>query len=517
MAQQLQNITLGAPGFFGLNSELSPVQLPPQFCTTADNCVIDNYGRLGARKGFKQWTTIGLSALGGQPLKRVFEGTIDGVQRIFACGNNKLFIVDTTTLANDTIVEMTLPAAYTITADNWDFVDFNKKGYFFQAGHSPLVASAASLATDSVQKLDTTSAEAVPNAPEADCVAAAFGRLWASGDPAYPDNVYWSDTLIGDGWTQGAAGAINVNTVWPRGYDTVTAIAVHNGRLVIFGKNSILIYNGADDPSTMVLEDVIIGAGCIARDSVQNTGDDIIFLSSSGMKMLSRTISETSLPIGDMTQNVRTQIISDVGSETTGISSVYSPENGFSLLILEAQRYIYCMDFKHHSDELSHRITVWPGSAINCAWRADDGTLLVGGTLGVGEYSGYLDGTASYRWQYYSPSLTFDTPSNLKFPKRIRPVIIGSSGSTATISWGFGYDNLFNTEVIPIEGSGGNSEYNIDEYNIGEYSGTLSVSDVPLNATGSGAEVKLGVGTTIDGSPFSLQQITIQALIGRLI
>jgi hypothetical protein len=196
---------------------------------------------------------------------------------------------------------------------------------------------------------------------------------------------------------------------------------------------------------------------------------------------------------------------------------VYSPEQGFALLILEAQKYIYCMDFKHHGEELSHRITVWPGSAINCAWRADDGTLLLGGTLGIGTYDGYLDGTNSYRWQYYSPSLTFDTPANLKFPKRIRPIIIGASGGTATVSWGFGYANTFNTEVVPIEGTGAVSEYNISEYNIGEYSNTLSVSDVPLNASGSGSEVKLGVGTTINGSPFSLQQINIQALIGRLI
>jgi hypothetical protein len=517
MAQQLQNITLGAPGFFGLNTELSPVQLPPQFCTAADNCVIDNYGRLGARKGFKQLTTSGLSALGGLPLKRVFEGSVDGTNVLFGAGNGKLFVATTTVSTNDTLTELTLPIGYTITADNWDFVDFNGEAFFFQAGHPPLLANAASLATDSVVTLDSESLEAVPAAPEADCVIAAFGRLWASGDPAFPDSVNWSDTLIGDGWTQGASGAIDVNTVWPRGSDVVTGLAVHNGRLIIFGRNSIIIYSGAEDPTTMALEDVIIGAGCVARDSIQNTGDDIIFLSASGMKMLSRTISETSLPIGDMTQHVRTQIIQDVASETGGISSVYSPEQGFALLILEAQQYIYCMDFKHHGEELSHRITVWPGSAINCAWRADDGTLLLGGTLGIGKYDGYLDGTNSYRWQYYSPSLTFDTPANLKFPKRIRPIIIGASGGTATVSWGFGYANTFNTEVVPIEGSGAVSEYNISEYNIGEYSNTLSVSDVPLNASGSGSEVKLGVGTTINGSPFSLQQINIQALIGRLI
>jgi hypothetical protein len=51
MAQQLQNITVAAPGFAGLNTQDSPIGLGPSFAAVADNCVIDKLGRVGARKG----------------------------------------------------------------------------------------------------------------------------------------------------------------------------------------------------------------------------------------------------------------------------------------------------------------------------------------------------------------------------------------------------------------------------------------------------------------------------------
>lgn len=51
MAKQLQSIAIQAPGFFGLNTQDSPTSLSEQFALVADNCVIDQFGRIGARKG----------------------------------------------------------------------------------------------------------------------------------------------------------------------------------------------------------------------------------------------------------------------------------------------------------------------------------------------------------------------------------------------------------------------------------------------------------------------------------
>ena len=519
MAKPLQHILLGAPGFYGLNTEASPVDIPPQYATVANNAVIDKYGRLGSRKGFSVETTSA-AALGGEEVKRIFEWYSSGTSVLFAVGNNKIFRVDTTTTANDTLTEMTLPVGYSITADNWHFCDFNGEGFFFQEDHAPLLVNTTSNGTDDLETLDSESAEAVPDAPEGNIVLAAYGRLWTAGVSAAPSTIYWSDTLIGDGWTEGASGSIDISKFWPNGYDVVTGLAFHNGFLIIFGKNSIVLYSGADDPSnSLALSDTISGTGCIARDSIQHTGEDIIFLSSTGIRTLGRTLEQSSLPLGEVSANVRTQIIRDTTAELIagGINSVFSPEEGFYLLILESNNYVYCVDMKGVLDGGVRRITSWPGTLFNCACRTDAGVLQVGGVDGVGLYSGYADDDSSYTFQYSSPALVFEQPGILKILKKIRPVLIGATGRTATVSWGFGYTSSYETEALTIHSGGDVSEYGEAEYGIGEYGPGFSVLEDTINATGAGAEVTVGVNVSILNTAFSLQQIGVYAILGRLI
>jgi hypothetical protein len=522
MAKQLQNITLGSVGFYGLNTEMSPVELPPEYASTADNAVIDSYGRLGARMGFTAQSNV-ITGLNSNPVKRIFEWNSSGTSVLFAVGNNKIFRVDTVTDPNDTLTEMDLPVAYSITGDDWHFADFNGEGYFFQAGHEPLLINTTLNATDDLDTLDSQSTDATPAAPEGSFVGANIGRLWAGGDPAAPQVLYWSDTLIGDSWDQAkggtAAGQIDLNGVWPTGYDVPVNITFHNGRLIIFGKENILIYAGADDPtaSTFALEDTISGVGCIERDSIQHTGEDVIYLSSTGIRTLSRTLEQSSLPIGEVTTNVRTQLLSDYSGEGTGVNSVFSPEKNFYLLVLEGQNKIYCVDFKTRLEGGVRKITTWSGSKFNCFCRTDAGTLYCGGLPGVGTYSGYNDDGSVYRYQYYSPSLTFGAPGNLKVLKKIRPIVVGASGEQATLSWGYGYDRVYRTHVYTLGGSGGLAEYGVGEYGISEFSSSVSISDDLVNATGNGTEVTLGLGLDIDGQAFSLQQMSVQAIIGKIL
>ncbi len=55
MAQPTQTASIAAPGFFGLNIQESAVSLSSGFALEANNCVVDRYGRIGARRG---WTTL---------------------------------------------------------------------------------------------------------------------------------------------------------------------------------------------------------------------------------------------------------------------------------------------------------------------------------------------------------------------------------------------------------------------------------------------------------------------------
>ena len=57
MAQELASINLVAPAFKGINTEDSPLAQDPSFAEIADNAVIDQRGRIAARKGLSVITT----------------------------------------------------------------------------------------------------------------------------------------------------------------------------------------------------------------------------------------------------------------------------------------------------------------------------------------------------------------------------------------------------------------------------------------------------------------------------
>ena len=57
MTGRLQASSIQAPGFQGLNSQESEVTLENGYATSATNCIIDRFGRLGSRRGWQRLTT----------------------------------------------------------------------------------------------------------------------------------------------------------------------------------------------------------------------------------------------------------------------------------------------------------------------------------------------------------------------------------------------------------------------------------------------------------------------------
>lgn len=517
MAKQLQSVSLGAAGFLGVNSMDPPLQQSLDYADTANNAVIDNYGRLGARKGFNTQSDV-ITGLSGAAVEVIGEWSQpDGTLTLFAAGNNKIFRVDTTTLVNDTLTEMTLPGGYTITGDDWQMLDFNGEMIFLQLSHEPMLVNTTLNATDTLDTLDSQSAESVPAAPEASCGLAAYGRLWFGSPDGEEHMVYWSDTLIADGWTEGFSGSLDLNTVWPNGYDRVVAIAAHNERLIIFGRNSFVIYAGAGDPTTMELEDAISGVGAAFRDSVVNTGEDVIFCSYTGVKSLGRTVLQNSLPTGDLTANIRDKLQTSIRGETNGAVAGYSQEETMYVITFKTTGTTYYIDFKSQLEEGRKKCTVWPGAPFNAWCRSDDGTLYVGGLAGVGTYSDFDDDGESYRFQYYGPALTFGDASRVKILKKLIGVLVGGAGREATVYWGYGYAGAYQSEVVSISGAN-LGEYGVSEYNTSvEYSVGSITSDQEVNTTGSGEVVRVGVGIDIDGGEFSLQQLRVHVIMGRIV
>jgi hypothetical protein len=145
----LLTASIAAPGFLGLNLQESSVQLSSGYALTAQNCIIDRYGRIGARKGWTPVNTTVNTDLGSaNPVEFIFEMVTAGGGDTISAGNNKLF-VGTTTMTTKTVRNQanTADASYTITGNNWqaaslpfgDGSDAKAHAYLVQTAHAPLV------------------------------------------------------------------------------------------------------------------------------------------------------------------------------------------------------------------------------------------------------------------------------------------------------------------------------------------------------------------------------------------
>ena len=504
MAQELKSINLLAPAFKGINTEDSPLAQDPSFAEIADNAVIDKRGRIAARKGYTL-TTTSATPLGSGAIRAIHEFEDDqGNTAILSVGNNKI-LSGTTTLADET------PGSYTVSADNWKIVNFNNKSYLFQRNQEPLVYDGSS-----VVKLSTVSGAAGITGKYGNEVLPAFGRLWVADINNDKSTVYWSDLLIGHDFSGGTSGSINLAKVWPDGYDEIVALAAHNGMLIIFGRQSIVVYQGAEAPATMTLMDTVNGVGCVNRDTVQYTGTDVLFLSHEGLRSFSRVIQQKSLPITKLSNTITKDIIQLIQEENEFFRSAYSPEENFYLITFTSQKMTLCFNLKGTLEDGSYRVTRWPTSLFTAYHRKDNGDLLVGLVGGIGQYTGYTDNGTSFRFKYYSPSLSFGDSAKIKILKKIRPVIFGGNTSAVFLKWAYDFDTDYKTASINI-GDQVPSYFGIAEYNIGKYNQGFLLNRSSVNATSSGATVVVGVEADINGFEMSLQEINLLALVGKTI
>jgi len=503
MAQPLRSIDLVAPAFKGVNSEDSPIAQDTSFAEIADNAIIDRQGRLASRKGNNVLTT-NKTALGTDHIHNIHEFYDSaGNETIFSTGNNKI-LSGTTTLTDVT------PGSYTITANDWKIVNFNDKAYFFQRGFDPLVHDNSNgLRTFTVANGGATNATFKANE-----VLAAFGRLFIAGNASNDTIIYWSDLLDGNAFTGGSSGNIDVAKAWPDGADKIVALAAHNDFLVVFGEHSIIVYSGADSPSSMAISDTVSGVGCIDRKTVVSIGSDLLFLSDDGLRSLGRTIQEKSLPISDLSRNVKQELIGFLASKTSPASTVYSPENYFYLLCLPDSNLVYCFDLRGRLENGSFRVTKWPSVKFKSFARDRDGTVYIGTTAGIGKYDGFDDNNLSYIFRYSSPGLTFGDPSKIKILKKIRPTIIGGNDADIILSWTYDFSVQANTSRFRV-GTSTPGFYGVSEYTAVDFTLGDLISRKSLNCTGNGTVITVGLQTEVNGASISLQEMNVLALIGK--
>ena len=518
MAQALQTFSITAPGFYGLNTQDSSLDLASGFALTAVNCVIDQYGRVGARKGWTAKNTTNAD-LGSANVEAIGQLVTDsGAEYTIVAGNNKLF-----KLVGSTLTMLTYGGggtAPTITASNWHIAALNECLYFFQAGHDPLVFDPA-VSTTTYRRVSEKTGYA-GTVPAGNIVISAYGRLWVADLATEKAVLYWSDILSGHKWSGGSAGSIDVSSVWPNGADNITGLASHNGFLFIFGKNNILVYSGAQDvlsAGVFKISDSLTGIGCIARDTIQNTGSDVIFLSDTGVRSVLRTIQEKSAPFRDLSKNVRNDLMSAVAGEVLStIKSVYSPFESFYLLSLPSLKTVYCFDMKTVLQDGSSRVTTWDSLEPKSFCYLRDKSLLIGKAGYVGQYGGYQDNGSLYRFQYFTNHTDLGAPSVSSVLKKLSVVVIGGTNQYVTIKWGYDFkENYFSqNSKIPTQGV---AEFGISEYNTSgtEFSDGISLQTLVAYPTGAGKVVQTGYEADINGSALSIQKLELQAKNGKIL
>lgn len=506
MAQPLQSINLVAPAFMGINTEDSPIAQDTAFAEVADNAIIDRRGRLASRKGNSLLTT-NKTVLGTDYLHKIHEfyNTANN-EVIFSTGNNKI-MTGTTTLVDAT------PGTYTITANDWKIVNFNDKAYFFQRGYDPLVYdNATGLRTFTVANSGATNATFKANE-----VLAAYGRLFVVGNATNDSVIYWSDLLNGNAFTGGSSGSIDVAKAWPNGFDKVVALAAHNNFLIVFGENNIIVYSGADSPASMAIHDTISGVGCVDRNSVQDIGTDILFLTPTGLRGLGRTLQEKSLPITDLSRNIKQELIANTLATVTPVSTVYSPENYFYLLCFADLNLVYCFDIRAKLENGAYRVTRWPSVNFKSFQRDRNGDIYIGCVDGLGKYDNYRDNGKPYRFRYFSPGLTFGDPAKIKMLKKIRPTLIGGNNSDIFLKWSYDFSTDTSSSTFRTS-SDTPGFYGQSEYTDSDFSAEgITISRNSLNTTGYGSVINVGLETDINGFALSIQEMNVLALLGKTI
>ena len=127
MAAQGQTIDLVAPGFRGLNSQESGSILSPDYCTKAQNAILDELGRLSARDGYTIQTTTAITP--SVNVESLFEfRQNDGSRSFILAWDGGISTSISDPEGSD------ISGAVTDTDGRWWFQNFNNKVIGFQDG-----------------------------------------------------------------------------------------------------------------------------------------------------------------------------------------------------------------------------------------------------------------------------------------------------------------------------------------------------------------------------------------------
>jgi len=500
MSRPLVPLNLPIPGALGLNKQTSDQVLPPGWATKAVNLIFNENGRLASRKGTRARGTDSAAALDFNAEPFQYIDASDGKAIIYT--DSAAIFRETGTSPNITSTDI----SGSVPTVEWKFVNFNGTCIGHEVNTAPIIATTISgnFATASGTQFNGSD------------VLSAFGRLWIIDG----NDLRHSDVLIND-FATGSAGSFDLAIYWPDGMDTAIALAQWNDHLVVFGRKSILVYENPDDPiSSMQLKDIISGTGCIARDSVQSIGNDIVFLSNAGVKTLGRVIQEQSMPLRDISKNVR-DYINGLVTTTESIKSVYSEDERFYLLSFKEAGVVMCFDMAGRLEDGSFRSTEWSMHVSGMTRLVDKSVILMTydnsvtaydktalNVFSARDYDNYIDfaaqdGSGGCLYELNYEGAWNDFGEGLEHRKKIFKSMIAlidaPAGEQHTIKWATDYEDVFSTLVIT----------STDE--------PQDRAGIKLPMDRDGQVLKIGVDSDVFGNEKTLQRFNVMAKLGRYV
>ena len=533
--KRLNPLVLDSVGVFGLNTQANASSLDHRWLVNADNIMISSEGRLTSRKGVQAIS----DSVGNYPVKSIHQHQyVDRSTTLISSANNKIWKIDSSTIPLTSTEQTFTGTPQTITGDNWQWIQYDDDSIGVQAGHKPIHYTSD---TDTWADLEDTAnytASANVTVFDPSCILSQYGRLWAAGFTEDKQAVLYSKTLEHHKWNGTGSGQINMKSVW--GFDEVVALESFNGKLIIFGKNNIAIYNDPWDPSagTFALDEVIQGIGCVARDSVKAFGDDVLFLAADGVRSLNRTKIQDKMPLTDLTKNVKNDIIKHItSSNPDDIKSEYNTSGGYYVLSFTGINETYILDFKSANPDNTPKVTKWlfdkersPKSLLSLS----TGQLYLG--LGSSTFNGviatydnyhdrdYLGSTSipqTYQTTFKTVWMDFGVPHSAKLLKQFSCVIDGGREQDVTVKWFRDYNitqgSSANFNLTPIS-SGATAVYGSSSslFGTSKYSPLFFPREYRVNMSKSAKVVQIEMINLINGYKGSLQSMTVLAKEGKI-
>ncbi len=502
-------LPLGALGVHGQNTQDQQIDLPPSFATSAINAVVDESGRLAARKSATLYSAAN-GDLGSNSLKRCYRHNLaDGSSQMISAGNNRIFTGSSTLTSR-------LSGG---TADRWQFATLNGKLFAAQASHN------FTWFDESTWAATTIATPAMPNT-----IHSAFGRLWAGDITSNNYTLYWSDLLDGTNFAGGASGSLDLSKAFTNFRDRIVAVNSFDKQIIVFCRNSIYILGlntdlNPNDPTNPIrLVSVIPNIGTIGRDSVVSTGEDILFMSDDGLRSLKRSLAEQQgpAPMTDVSalnhSAIGTNVVRGV-SNTADITAAFWPRESWYMLFVQDTMEIWLFDLGNMVPGTQiPRTTVWRMGATRPVYHGlfwTDGVMYLAGKSGMYDYIEY-DSTDSYTFEITTGWMSFGDGSLLKHLKRLILNLVGGAGQDGILKWYIDFDEtLFNSTVFEMQTTGDPDYYNIDQYEEAEYSSGISAGNTYVSISGSGNYFKLSIEIPVVGSAVALNNALVAFTMGR--